>query len=74
MLMTKGSRSVLAARSIEQQEDEDLFKLVGVYKNESKIEFQGVRSEIHHGSFALETHGSPIEELEVRLYNLLKLV
>ncbi|AUZ78705.1 hypothetical protein AHGSH82_025250 [Aeromonas hydrophila] len=63
-LMTKESRSVLVAHSIEQQEDEDLFKLVGVYRNEPKIELQGVRSEIHHGSFALEIHGSPVEELE----------
>lgn len=63
-LMTEESRSVLVAHSIEQQEDEDLFKLVGVYRNEPKIELQGVRSEIHHGSFALEIHGSPVEELE----------
>lgn len=63
-LMTKESKSVLVAHSIEQQEDEDLFKLVGVYRNEPKIELQGVRSEIHHGSFALEIHGSPVEELE----------
>jgi len=31
------------------QEDDDLFKLVGVYRNERKIELQGVRSEIPHG-------------------------
>lgn len=63
-LMTKESRSVLVAHSIEQQEDDDLFKLVGVYRNEPKIELQGVRSEIHHGSFALEVHGSPVYELD----------
>jgi len=63
-LMTKESRSVLVAHSIEQQEDDDLFKLVGVYRNEPKIELQGVRSEIHHGSFALEVHGSPIYEMQ----------
>ncbi|MCO7216510.1 MULTISPECIES: hypothetical protein [unclassified Halomonas] len=63
-LMTKESKSVLVAHSIEQQEDDDLFKLVGVYRNEPKIELQGVRSEIHHGSFSLEIHGSPVEELE----------
>ena len=63
-LMTKESRSVLVAHSIEQQEDDDLFKLVGVYRNEPKIELQGVRSEIHHGSFVLEIHGFPVEELE----------
>ncbi|MEI5638524.1 MULTISPECIES: hypothetical protein [unclassified Pseudoalteromonas] len=63
-LMTKESRSVLVAHSIEQQEDDDLFKLVGVYRNEPKIELQGVRSEIHHGSFALDVHGSPVYELQ----------
>ena len=63
-LMTKESRSVLVAHSIEQQEDDDLFKLIGVYRNEPKIELQGVRSEIHHGSFALEVHGAPVYELQ----------
>lgn len=63
-LLTTESRSVLVAHSIEQQEAEDLFKLVGVYRNEPKIELQGVRSEIHHGSFALEVHGSPVYELQ----------
>ena len=63
-LMTKESRSVLVAHSIEQQEDDELYKLVGVYRNEPKIELQGIRSEIHHGSFALEIHGSPVYELQ----------
>lgn len=63
-LMTKESRSVLVAHSIEQQEDDDLFKLVAVYRNEPNIELQGVRSEIHHGSFALEIHGFPVYELQ----------
>lgn len=63
-LMTKESRSVLIAYSIEQQENEDLFKLVGVYRNEPRIELQGVRSEMHHGSFTLEIHGAPVYELE----------
>ena len=63
-IMTSESRSVLVAHSIEQQEDDDLFKLVGVYRNEPKIELQGKRSEIHHGSFALEIHGFPVYELD----------
>lgn len=63
-LMTKESRSVLVAHSIEQQENDDLFKLVGVYRNEPKIELQGDRSEIHHGSFSLEIYGSPVYELQ----------
>lgn len=62
-LMTEESRSVLIAHSIEQEED-DLYKLVGVYRNEPKIELQGQRSEIHHGSFSLEIHGSPVFEME----------
>ena len=62
--MTKESGSTLIAHSIEQQEDEGLYKLVGVYRNEPKIELRGVRSEIHHGSFALEIHGSPVYELQ----------
>ncbi len=63
-LLTKESKSILVAHSIEQQEDDDLFKLVGVYRNEPRIELQGVKSEIHHGSFSLEIHGLPVEELE----------
>lgn len=63
-LMTDESRSVLIAYSIEQQEEDDLFKLVGVYRNEPRIEFQGDRSEIHHGAFSLEIHGVPVVELE----------
>jgi hypothetical protein len=63
-LMTKESRSVLIAHSIEPQEDDELYKLVGVYRNEPKIELQGVRSEMHHGSFALEIHGTPVYELQ----------
>lgn len=62
-LMTKESRSVLVAHSIEQQEDTDLFKLVGVYRNEPKIELQDAGSSIHHGAFSLDVHGSPVYEL-----------
>lgn len=63
-LLTQESRSVLVAHSIDQQEDEGLYKLVGVYRNEPNIELQGVRSEIHHGSFALDIHGNPVYELQ----------
>jgi hypothetical protein len=62
-LMTQESRSVLVAHSIDQQEDEGLYKLVGVYRNEPNIELQGTRSEIHHGSFTLDIHGNPVYEL-----------
>ncbi|ARP38302.1 hypothetical protein [Vibrio syngnathi] len=63
-LMTEESKSVLIAHSIEPQEDGELFKFVGVYRNEPKIELQGTRSEIHHGSFSLEVHGMPAYALE----------
>ena len=46
------SSSSLVSQSIEQQKNVDLFKLVGVYRNEPKIELQGVISEIHYGSFS----------------------
>lgn len=63
-LFTKESKSVLVAHSIEIQEDDELFKLVGVYRNEPSIELQGVRSEIHYGAFSLDVHGCPVAELE----------
>ena len=63
-LMTKESKSMLVAHSIDQQESDDLYKLVGIYRNEPKIELQSVCSEIHHGSFALEIHGSPVYEMQ----------
>jgi len=63
-LMTKESKSSLVAHSIEQMEEDELYKLIGVYRNEPKIELQGDRSEIHHGTFSLEIHGAPAYELE----------
>lgn len=62
-LMTPESRSKLIAHSIEQEED-GLFRLAGIYRNEPRIELQGVRSDIHHGAFSLEIHGQPVESLE----------
>lgn len=62
--MTQESKSVLVAHSIDQQEEENLYKLVGVYRNEPKIELQGARSEIHHGAFSLDIHGKPVYELQ----------
>lgn len=62
-LMTEESRSALVAHSIEKQND-DLFKLFGVYRNEPDLEFQGVKSVIHYGSFMMEIYGSPVYELQ----------
>jgi len=62
-LMTKESRSMLIAHSIEKEAD-GLFRLAAIYRNEPKIELQGERSEIHHGSFSLEIHGEPVSLME----------
>lgn len=62
-LMTPESRSKSIAYSIDQEGD-GLFRLAAVYRNEPRIELQGVRSEIHHGAFTLEMHGRPVESLE----------
>ncbi|WP_440616406.1 hypothetical protein [Cysteiniphilum sp. 6C5] len=58
-VMTKESKSKLIAHSIEKEGD-GVFKLIAVYRNEPKIELQGDRSEIHHGSFSVEIHGAPV--------------
>ncbi len=62
-LMTKESRSKLIAHSIEK-EDDGIFRLAAIYRNEPKIELQGDRSEIHHGSLSLEIHGTPVSLME----------
>ncbi|MGR3174676.1 MAG: Cap15 family cyclic dinucleotide receptor domain-containing protein [Candidatus Scalindua sp.] len=62
-LMTKESRSKLIAHSIEKEEDA-LFRVAAIYRNEPKIELQGGSSEIHHGSFLLEIHGDPVLLME----------
>ncbi len=62
-LMTDESRSKLIAYSIEKEED-GLFRLAAIYRNEPNIELQGDRSEIHHGSLSLDIHGSPVVSME----------
>jgi hypothetical protein len=62
-LFTEESQSRLVAHSLELEEDE-LWVLNGIYRNEPRIELQGVRSEIHHGAFALRVHGNPPRSLE----------
>lgn len=63
-LLTEESRSTLVTYSIESYENDTAFKLIGVYRNEPKIELQGSSSEIHHGSFLLEVHGTPAYEMD----------
>lgn len=62
-LMTKESKSQLIAHSITLEEDQ-IYRVAGVYRNEPKIELQGDRSEIHYGSLLLEVHGEPPQFLE----------
>lgn len=57
-LMTPESRSKLIAHSIDLEED-GVYRLAGIYRNEPTVELQGDRSEIHHGSLLLEVYGSP---------------
>src|SRR6266853_54189 len=62
-LMTPESKSKLIAHSIDQEED-GLYRLAGVYRNEPNIGLQGKRSEIHHGALSLEIYGTPPNRLE----------
>jgi len=61
--MTPESKSKLIAHSIDQEED-GLYRLAGVYRNEPNIGLQGKRSEIHHGALSLEIYGTPPNRLE----------
>lgn len=62
-LMTKESSSVLLAHDIVGQEHAGLYKLIGVFRNEPRIDLQADRSQIHHGAFSLDIHGSPVNLL-----------
>jgi len=62
-LLTSESRSQLVAHSIELEPD-GLYRVAGVFRNEPRVELQGVRSEIHHGALLLEVHGTPPTSLE----------
>jgi len=62
-LMTQESKSRLIAHSIEL-EDDGVFRLAGIYRNEPTVELQGARSEIHHGSLLLEIYGNSVSSME----------
>ena len=62
-LMTAESKSRLIAHSIELEKD-GLYRIAGIYRNEPRVELQGERSEIHHGSLLLEVHGTPPHSME----------
>ena len=62
-LMTPESRSKLIAHSIELEKD-GIYRIAGIYRNEPRVELQGDRSEIHHGSLLLEVHGTPPSSME----------
>ena len=62
-LMTAESRSHLLAHSIKLESD-GIYRLAGVYRNEPELDLRGHRSEMHHGSFLFEVHGSPPTAME----------
>ncbi len=62
-LMTPESKSKLIAHSIEFEED-GIYRIAGIYRNEPRVELQGDRSEIHHGSLLLEVYGTPPTSME----------
>ena len=57
-LMTPESKSRLIAHSIDRETD-GIYRIAAIYRNEPKLELQGDRSEIHHGSMVLEVYGVP---------------
>jgi hypothetical protein len=62
-LMTPESKSKLIAHSMELAND-GIYCMAGTYRNEPRVELQGERSEIHHGSLLLEVHGTPPVSME----------
>ena len=62
-LMTKESRSRLVAHSIEL-EDDGIYRISAIYRNEPRVELQGDRSEIHYGSLLLEVYSTPAESMD----------
>jgi len=62
-LMTPESKSKLIAHSIEL-EDDGIYRIAGIYRNEPRVELQGDRSEMHHGSLLLEIYGKPAKSIE----------
>lgn len=53
----------LPCASIELDKD-GIYRIAGIYRNEPRVELQGERSEIHHGSLLLEVHGTPPTSME----------
>ena len=62
-LMTPESKSKLIAHSIEL-DDDGIYRVAGIYRNEPRVELHGERSDIHHGSLLLEVYGSPPTSME----------
>jgi len=66
-LMTSESPSTLIAHGILRSGD-GLYRVAGVYVNEPPVERRGGssdrRSEVHHGAFLLDVHGTPPESLK----------
>jgi len=62
-LITAESTSRSIAYSLTKEQD-DIYRLATVYRNEPKVSLQGVRSEIHHGAFWLEVLGQVPEKMQ----------
>ncbi len=56
-LMTAESESWLVADQISPSRKNDGYSIFAVYTNEPNTRIRGVRSEIHYGALALDTHG-----------------
>jgi len=61
-MMTSESQSQLVAHSVEKEED-GLFRLTGIYRNEPQIQLQKDKSKIHYGAMLLRLNGSPVESM-----------
>ena len=46
------------------EEEQGIYRLAVIYRNEPKIELQGSRSDIHHGSFLVEVTGQNVLEMD----------
>ncbi|MBU0516838.1 MAG: hypothetical protein KJ621_18955 [Proteobacteria bacterium] len=62
LITPESSSSLIASKLIRT--DDGIFQVVGVYRNEPKLELRGVRSEIHYGALIINIHGDPPSSLD----------
>jgi hypothetical protein len=58
-MMTLESESWLIAEGIRLSPSGKGYQVAGIYTNKPQMHLRGDRSEIHQGTFILDTHGSP---------------